>query len=196
MSKIDIRAGDVILSSGSQDSQVRIQKFINSQWNGVSIVIPWTNSNRLVLLESTQIPICEDIVSGTMISGVQIVDLQQKLDRYPGKLVHRSLVPALDLDRLSLLAQFVKSTWGIPFNDSPYDAARAFYRRNSQVSINTFFCAELVATAYQQLGILMSPPHGRNANNYIPGDFSEEQELLDLDRRYLFASQHSIDSFI
>jgi hypothetical protein len=108
MSKIDIQAGDVILSSGAQDSQVRIQKF--SPWNGASIVIPWANSDRLV----------------------------------------------------------------------------------SQVSIDTFFCAELVATAYQQLGILLPPPQGRNANNYIPGDFSEEQELLDLDRRYLFTSQQSI----
>jgi hypothetical protein len=181
MSKIDIRAGDVILSSGSQDSQVRIQKFMNSQWNGASIVIPWANSDRLVLLESVQIPICEDIISGAMISGVQVVDLHQKLDRYPGKLVHRSLVPALDLDRLNLLNQFVKSTWGTPFNDSPYYLLRAFHRRNFQLSIDTFFCAELVATAYQELGILLPPPQGRNANNYIPGDFSEEQELLDLD---------------
>jgi hypothetical protein len=118
--------------------------------------------------------------------------LQQKLDRHPDKLVHRSLVPALDCDQLKLLAQFVKSTWRTPFNDSPYYLLRAFHRRNSQLSIDTFFCAELVTTAYQKLGILLPPPQGRNASNYIPGDFSEEQELLDLDRRYMFAAQQLI----
>ena len=192
MSEIDIQSGDLILSSGSQYSQVRIQKFLDSQWNGVSIVVPWANSDQLVLLESTQIPICEDLVSGKMLSGVQVIDLQQKLDRYPGKLTHRSLFPPLDRDRISLLAQFVKLTWGASFNDSPYYLARAFYRRNSQISTNTFFCAELVATAYQKLGIFRLPPFGRNANNYIPGDFAEEKESLDLDQRYLFKQQQSV----
>jgi hypothetical protein len=195
MNAIDIQVGDVIISSGANDLQVRIQHFLHSQWTGVSIVIPGATSDRLTLLESTQIPICEDIISGQMISGVGIIDLQQKLDRYQGKLFHRSLVPPLDLDRINLLAQFVDLTWGKPFNDSPYYLARATYRRNSQqISTDTFFCAELVAAAYQHLGILIPPPHGRSASNYLPSNFSQIQESLDIDLRYLFAPQQSIDS--
>jgi hypothetical protein len=193
MSAIDIQVGDVIISSGTNDLQVRIQHYLHSQWTGVSIVISGA-SDRLTLLESTQIPICEDIISGRKISGVGVVDLQQKLDRYQGKLFHRSLVPALDRDRLNLLAQFVDLTWGKPFNDSSYYLARAAHRRNSQPrSSDTFFCAELVATAYQYLGILIPPPYGRNASNYLPGDFSQAQESLDLDREYLFTAQRSIE---
>jgi hypothetical protein len=193
MSKIKIQAGDVVLSSGSNDFQVRVQNFLGSKWNGVSIVVRDDLSNQLVLLESTHIPICEDTISGKMISGVQVVNLNQKLDRYPGSLIHRSLFPPLDRHQISLLTKFVKSTWELPFNDSPYYAARAVYRRNSQAATNSFFCAELIAAAYQKLGILITPPYGRSANNYIPADFSEEQQLLDLHRKYLFTGECLLD---
>jgi hypothetical protein len=195
MNAIDIQVGDVIISSSTNDLQVKIQRFISSQWTGVSIVIPAVDGDRLTLLESTQIPICEDLISGRTIGGVGVIDLQQKLDRYQGKLFHRSLIPPLDRDRINLLRQFVDLTWGKPFNHSPYYLARATYRRNSpQSSLDRFFCAELVATAYQYLGILTLPPQGRNASNYLPGDFSQAQESLNLNREYLFASQHSIES--
>jgi hypothetical protein len=195
MSAIDIQVGDVIISSSTNDLQVKIQRFISSQWTGVSIVIPALSGDRLTLLESTQIPICEDLISGRAISGVGVIDLQQKLDRYQGKLFHRSLIPPLDRDRINLLTGFVDLTWGKPFNDSPYYLARATYRRNShQNSLDSFFCAELVATAYQYLGILIPPPQGRSASNYLPGDFSQARESLDLDREYLFSSQHPIKS--
>jgi hypothetical protein len=188
-----IQVGDVIISASTNDLQVPIQNFLNSQWTGVSIVISGVNNDRVTLLESTQIPICEDIISGRMISGVGIVDLEQKLQRYQGQLFHRSLDPPIDRDRLTLLTQFVNLTWGKPFHDSPYYLARAFHRRNTQqVSTDTFFCAELVAAAYQHLGILIPPPYGRGASNYLPSDFSQDQELLDLDREYLFMPQHSI----
>lgn len=48
-------------------------------------------------------------------------------------------------------------------------------------SLNTFFCAELVAASYQHMGILpgIHPP-----NHYAPGDFSSERDGLPLEGGY------------
>jgi hypothetical protein len=108
---------------------------------------------------------------------------------YQGIVAGRSLWPALTSSQEERLSDFAESSWGTPFNDSAYYAVRAARRRNTLVDTSGFFCSELVATAYQRLGVLASPPVGRTANNYIPPDFAEEREDLCVSGEYRFVGQ-------
>jgi hypothetical protein len=76
---------------------------------------------------------------------------------------------------VALLA-FVEEVHGQPFNDSKWVAVRAFRRRNRPGNGSSFFCSELVAEAYQRLGLLLKPPSGMSSNNYIPADFCSTYE--------------------
>jgi hypothetical protein len=49
---------------------------------------------------------------------------------------------------------------------------RALRRKNPPSDGSSFYCSELVAEAYQRVGLLPTPPLGPTSNNYIPPDFS------------------------
>jgi hypothetical protein len=57
---------------------------------------------------------------------------------------------------------------------------RARGRRNSKWDDSAFYCCELVAAAYQAMGVLSPPPEGRVPSNYMPCDFGCAEECLDL----------------
>lgn len=71
-----------------------------------------------------------------------------------------------------MLIKFAREVYGLPFNNSPWEAVRARRRRNVASGWTSFFCSELVAAAYQRIGLLLPPPMGWSPNNYIPADFS------------------------
>jgi hypothetical protein len=69
------------------------------------------------------------------------------------------------------LMEMIERFDGRPFPTMPRLAkswATAKVRRRSQSSLETIYCAELVATTYQHMGLL---PGGRPASWYDPGRF-------------------------
>jgi hypothetical protein len=192
-SSVSIRPGDIILSSSLNTELRRIQDRCGSPWSHVSLVIGWPNeSGSLALLESTKRPVSPDLKSGQFVIGVQIVSLNEKLAAFPGRIVHRRLVPPLSEPESHCLRRFAEKMWAQPFNNSPYYAARARRRRNSSPSSLGLLCAELVASAYHDLGVLIPPPDGRSANNYSPSDFAQESESLNLELPWSFFGQRPL----
>ena len=43
--------------------------------------------------------------------------------------------------------------------------------------LSSLFCSELVAEAYQAMGLLDEPPRGLPSNEYVPIDFSDRRAL-------------------
>jgi len=70
------------------------------------------------------------------------------------------------------LTEFVRQVKGCPYSKrliTLLRAAKYFGENDEEGDLQSFFCSELVATAWKAMGVL---PADRNANMYIPGDFS------------------------
>ena len=48
---------------------------------------------------------------------------------------------------------------------------------HNQEDLSSLFCSELVAEAYQRLGLLPKPPQGLPSNEYTPRDFAKNIDL-------------------
>lgn len=52
---------------------------------------------------------------------------------------------------------------------------RAKFKTNKEEDFSNFFCSELVAACYKQLGLLSK---GANASNFTPKDFAGDKLIL------------------
>lgn len=169
---MDFATGDVILYCGQHPLHLRQQRLTSCPWAQVGLVLRLPGMTEACVFESTKLSECIDVRSGGVIRGVQIVRLADRVRTFVGQVALRRLEPPLSDRASEQLAAFAERVHAMPFNDSRWAAGRAYRRRNTAPSRGCFFCSELVAEAYQQIGLLPAPPEGLCSNNYIPADFS------------------------
>jgi hypothetical protein len=188
LSSFPIEPGCIVLFSGLTDLEGKIQHALGNIWTRCALVVraPW---GMLVLLQATSRPISNDLVLGQTLTGVQIIAIDEVLSRFEGFIGLRSIRPKLSQSNDARLTAFALATHGIPFNTSPYYALRAARRRNQAGNGETYYCTELVAAAFQHIGVLAMPPLGRSASNYVPGDFAEASQDLSLTGEHDFFGQ-------
>lgn len=79
---------------------------------------------------------------------------------------------------LETLSQFRQEMKGRPYEEDEIELIKAAYDgplgRNTE-DLRSLFCSELVAEAYQRMGLLSD---AQPANEYTPKDFSDEGELV------------------
>jgi hypothetical protein len=167
-----IVTGDIILFSGRHPLHRRQQERTNCPWAQVGLLLRLPGQSGVFVFESTRISECRDVFLGRVVHGVQLVRLAERVGSLPGDVAIRTVRPPLGGLRESRLIEFAMAVHGRPFNDNRWEAGRAFYRRNRSSGGAGYFCSELVAAAYQRVGLLPPPPGGMSANNYIPADFS------------------------
>jgi hypothetical protein len=96
-------------------------------------------------------------------------------DRYGQRAWTRQLMPQLERDHEDRLMEMIQRYDGHPFPTTAGLARRWLngrVRRNA--SLETIYCAELVATTYQHMGLL---PSHRPASWYDPGRFWSGDQL-------------------
>jgi hypothetical protein len=169
----EVASGDLILYSGRHPLHRQQQDITGCVWSQVGLLL---GGSPPLVFESTKLSECTDVRTGTILRGVQVVRLVDRLNSFKGELAVRSLRPSLPGELEAALLAFVEEVHGQPFNDSKWVAVRALRRRNRPGNGSSFFCSELVAEAYQRLGLLLSPPLGPSSNNYIPSDFCSTYE--------------------
>ena len=167
-----LSSGDVLLYHGQHPLHLRQQEVTGCLWSQVGLVLCLSANTQRHVFESTKLSLCQDVRKGIIIHGVQIVRFQDRVDSFEGEVAVRRLLPPLSTRQIFRLQAFAEEVHGRPFNDSKWVAARAFCRRNPSSDCSSFFCSELVAEAFQRIGLLPAPPAGLSANNYIPADFS------------------------
>lgn len=172
--------GDVLLYSDQHPAHLTQQRRTGCRWGQVALVVQFKEDDRLRVFELTRLSPCRDVLLGVPVEGVQISDLRTRLRLYKGKVAVRRLYPPLNNSQIRCLRTFVKRVHGRPFNLNKRVAVKAAYRTNAQGDSSTFFCSELVAEAYQRVGLLPAPPTGLSSNNYIPADFSSSYSLAHL----------------
>ena len=178
-----IRTGDIVLFSGKGGISHGIKLITNSKWSHVGMALRLAEWDALLLWESTTLSSLADLIEGQQKRGVQLVVMRDRLRTYHGEVTVRHL-RGINVDRKpelkKRLMEFRKSVRDRPYEKSRLELIKAAYDGpfgRNEADLSSLFCSELVAEAYQQMGLLPEPPGGPPSNEYTPRDFSEKGRL-------------------
>src|SRR5262245_9664253 len=169
-------SGDVLLFAGESRFSRGIKRLTRSHWSHSALVARPHAGGPLLLWEATLDTVLADVATHEIASGVHLYDLERWIRHYGGETVIRPLrVERTETMRAALLA-FYDEARGRPYERNRLELFRSVYDgplgQNRKEDLTSFFCSELVAEAYQRMGLLpASPP----ANEYTPRDFSSER---------------------
>ena len=165
--------GDLWLFRGSSIADRAIQAVTNSPVNHVGMVVAIDDLPPLLWHAELGRSLV-DVWTGERQRGVQLHLLADAVrawnERYQQRAWMRQLEGTIERHHENRLMQVIERFDGRPFPTTPGLARQwltgRFRRRDS--SLETVYCAELVATTYQHMGLL---PKRRPASWYDPGRF-------------------------
>jgi hypothetical protein len=168
-----VSTGDVWLFRGSKFADVAIRTVTNSPVNHVGMVVAIDDLPPL-LWHAELGRSLRDVWTGEFQRGVQLHLLHHAVttwnERYRQRAWVRHLEGTIERHHEDRLMETIDRFDGRPFPTTPGLARQwltgRFRRRDS--SLEAVYCAELVATTYQQMGLL---PKRRPASWYDPGRF-------------------------
>jgi hypothetical protein len=165
--------GDIWLFRGRSVADVAIRALTNSPVNHVGMVVALDDLPPL-LWHAELGRSLPDVWTGERQRGVQLHLLRDAVttwsERYHQRAWVRQLEGTIERGHEDRLMETIARFNGRPFPTMPRLAWQwllARFRRQSS-SLETIYCAELVATTYQQMGLL---PDRRPASWYDPGRF-------------------------
>ncbi|MEV8440466.1 hypothetical protein AB0425_24055 [Actinosynnema sp. NPDC051121] len=177
------RTGDVWLFRGSSVADRAIRVTTNSPVNHVGMTVAVEDLPPLMWHAELgrSLP---DVWTGTHHRGVQLHDLRDAVLVWGRKYGQRAWLRQLDRpttrEEDDAVLKTVARLNGTPFPSTARLATRWLrgrvpnLRRSSDTTLETAYCAEVVAVTYEAMGLL---PSGRRANWYDPGRFWSGDEL-------------------
>lgn len=177
------RTGDVWLFRGSSVADRAIRVTTNSPVNHVGMTVAVEDLPPLMWHAELgrSLP---DVWTGTHHRGVQLHDLRDAVLVWARKYGQRAWLRQLDRpttrEEDDAVLKTVARLNGTPFPSTARLATRWLrgrmpnLRRSSDATLETAYCAEVVAVTYEAMGLL---PSGRRANWYDPGRFWSGDEL-------------------
>ncbi len=174
-----LSTGDLLLFDGDGIISRGIQLLTDSHFSHIGMAIVSSELDTIFCWESTTLSTVKDADTGLATKGVQLVLLSDRLNTYQGKVSVRHLLGESltehDLRDLSSLRQRLKGT---PYEEDDlellFSALDYFDQDDGEEDLSSLFCSELVAEAYQTLGLL---PPCKPSNEYTPADFSEKEDM-------------------
>jgi hypothetical protein len=164
--------GDIWLFRGSSPADLAIRAFTNSPINHVGMVVAIDDLPPL-LWHAELGRSLPDVWTGERQRGVQLHPLAAAVttwnERYKQRAWMRQLEGTIERSHEDKLMQVIERFDGRAFPTTPglvVQWLNGRLRRSS--SLETIYCAELVATTYQSMGLL---PNRRPASWYDPGRF-------------------------
>ncbi len=165
--------GDIWLFRGRSIADRAIQTLTNSPVNHVGMVVALDDLPPL-LWHAELGRSLPDVWTGERQRGVQLHRLEEAVTTWSDKYGQRGWVRqltggTLERDHEDRLMEVIDRFDGRPFPTTPglvRQWVTGRWRRSS--SLETIYCAELVATSYQHMGLL---PRRRPASWYDPGRF-------------------------
>jgi hypothetical protein len=165
--------GDIWLFRGRSVADLAIRTFTNSPVNHVGMVVAIDDLPPL-LWHAELGKSMPDVWTGEHQRGVQLHRLPDAVrtwnERYNQRAWMRRLHPGVQRRHEDLLMEVIERFDGRSF-PTTLGLARSWLTgrvRRRQSSLETIYCAELVATTYQHMGLL---PSHRPASWYDPGKF-------------------------
>ena len=173
-----LKTGDIILFSGKGGTSAGIKWATLSKWSHVGIIVNLPEYDFVTVWESTTLSTTIDLDTNKARKGVQLIPLSARVNGYDGDIGVRQLtgVDSSQLD-VKALMELRKEISGKKYEQSQIELIKAAYDgpfgRNSE-DLSSLFCSELVAEAYQRLGLLSED---KPSNEYTPADFSEKNKM-------------------
>ena len=192
------RTGDVWLFRGSSAADRAIRVTTNSPVNHVGMTVAVEDLPPLMWHAELgrSLP---DVWTGTHHRGVQLHDLREAVLVWARRYGQRAWLRQLDLPTTSeqddAVLRTVARLNGTPFPSTARLATRWLrgrlpnLRRSSEATLETAYCAEVVAVTYEAMGLL---PAGRRANWYDPGRFWSGDEL-ELEAGYRLGKEIAVE---
>ena len=166
------RTGDVWLFRGHSAADQAIRTLTNAPVNHVGMAVVVDDLPPLMWHAELGKSLV-DVWSGTNHRGVQLHDLRAAVERWVHVYDQRAWLRQLDPEPTKRMEDAALRTIarldGTPFPSTAALAGRWFRgRARSQASVETTYCAEVVAATYQDMGLLDDQ---RPTNYYDPGRF-------------------------
>ena len=170
------RTGDVWLFRGHSGADRAIQTLTNAPVNHVGMAVVLEDLPPLMWHAELgrSLP---DLWTGQHQRGVQLHDLRDAVvtwaHKYGQRAWLRQLEPAVTRDMEDAVLRTIARLDGTPFPSTAKLAARWLggrvpVPRRSEATAETAYCAEVLATTYQEMGLL---PRDVRPNAYDPGSF-------------------------
>ena len=174
----NLKTGDIVLFSGKGGISHGIKLFTNSKWSHVGMVLRCLDLRAIFLWESTTLSNLKDAIDGKAKRGVQLVLLSDRLRKYDGEASIRHLNYEVDTKEYGKLMELREKLRNRPYEEDKFELIKAAYDGplgHNEEDLSSLFCSELVAEAYQALGLLKEPPSGLPSNEFTPKDFAEKR---------------------
>ncbi len=195
-----LKTGDILLFSGKGGISDGIKLFTLSKYSHVGMVYkfedPLDSKGSVFCWESTTLSDIKDADTGKLTQGVQRVELSERLERCFAKgyeISVRRLNTTLTDTMIKALNQFRHDVSGRPYEKSKIELIKAAYDGifgENKEDLSSLFCSELVAEAYQKMGLLTED---KPSNEYTPKDFSGEKHIK-LQLNYSLGNEEMIDA--
>ncbi|WDE99099.1 hypothetical protein PQO03_14775 [Lentisphaera profundi] len=171
--------GDIILFSGPGILSAGIKLGSLCRWSHVGMVVKVKNPDIALIYQATPSTKAKDFFLKKENPGVQINVLSHTIETYPGDISYRKLNAERCQTMLDGLSAFRKEIKGRPFEESTWEIIKAAYDGpfgdNKEEDLSSLFCSELIAEAYQRMGLLeCNSKGGKLSNEFTPRDFSEK----------------------
>ena len=172
----ELKTGDLVLFSGKGPFSDIIKYGTLSKWSHIGMILHMPEYDFLTVWESTTLSDVKDLESGLPRKGVQLVPLSNRVQKYSGDISVRQLKGS-DLPNNSLrkLMELRKELRGKEYEKSKIELLKSAYDGpfgHNDEDLSSIFCSELVAEAYQRLGLVTEE---KSSNEYTPADFSEKR---------------------
>jgi hypothetical protein len=174
-----LKTGDIVLFSGKSAFSLLIKVGTKSKWSHVGMILNLTEYDFVTIWESTPSSDLEDLDTNTHNKGVQLVPLSLRIDTYKGDIAIRRL-QGVDLgeEAINKLMKLRHELKGRKYEKDEIELLKATYDKGpleyNEEDLSSLFCSELVAEAYQCLGLLKDKP---SSNEYNAKNFSEKGEI-------------------
>lgn len=179
----DLKTGDLVLFSGASFFSSVIRWAIGGKWSHVGVVVRSPAlPGRVLLWEATTLADLPDAETGVPRAGVQLVFLSDRIATYDGEFKLRALDAPVTGEMEAALAARRTALAGRPYEREKVELVRAAFggwlgeARGER--LDSLFCSELVAEAYQAMGLLPEPPDGPPSNAYTPRHFARRNLRL------------------
>lgn len=171
----ELKTGDIVLFTGTGLISNIIK--LSGERTHIGMIMNMPEYDFTCLWESTTLCTLKDLESGTFIKGVQLVPLSKRIATYEGDIAIRRLMDVeVDFRTNKSLLEFRRNFNGRKYEESIMSLIGSAFDifADKEEDLSSLFCSELVAEAYQRMGLL---PEDVPSDMYSPSDFCESEGL-------------------
>ncbi len=172
----DLCTGDIVLFAGKGIISKVIQWFTKSPYSHIGLVLVDVRWDMVLLWESTTLSKIKTVF-GKVKQGVALRPLSMAIENYKGDVVIRKLDRILSRQQKAVLVRLRQEFKNKKYEESKWQlfkSAYDFIGGKNKRDTSSLFCSELVAEAYQQMGLLSFDVP---SNEYTPADFAGDIKL-------------------